>query len=185
MPTDPAPDPADGQVSGPASAPPSAGPGDGPLLMLMRHAKASSAEGPDRRRPLADRGRRDAPLVGGWLAENDLLPDVVLSSDAARARETSELVVAGSGAEIAVQPVPDLYGATVAEVLEVVAETSDEVRRLLVVGHEPTSSETLAVLTGSSPVFPTAAVAVVRLAGTWRDVAEQGGTLVAFRTPKG
>lgn len=156
-----------------------------PLLLLMRHAKAGPATRPDHERPLAARGRRDAPLVGRWLAEQALVPDVVVCSDAARTRETSELVVSGTGADIEVRPMRDLYGASVEEVLQVVAGTADDVRRLLVVGHEPTSSETLTVLTGSSPVFPTSAVAVVRLAGRWGDVGQDGGALVAFRTPKG
>jgi phosphohistidine phosphatase len=128
-------------------------------------------------------------VVGRWLAEQGLVPDVVVCSDAERARETSELVVAGilesglaTGLEL--RPTRDLYAASVEDVLEVVAGTPDDVRRLLVVGHEPTASEVLVALTGSSPALPTAAVAVVRLDGAWRDVGAGTGTLVAFKTPK-
>ena len=63
---------------------------------------------------------------------------------------------------------------------EVVAGTGDDVARLLVVGHEPTTSQTLAVLTGSAPVFPTSAVAVFEYDGKWSELDEASASLVAF-----
>lgn len=155
------------------------------VLLLMRHAKAGSVDGPDHERPLAARGRRDAPVAGQWLAGQGLVPDLVVSSDAARARQTSDLVVEGLGADVPVRAADALYEASVTGVLAVVADVPDDVRTLLVVGHEPTTSATTATLTGDSPVFPTAAVAVVRLDGPWRDVEAGTGTMVAFWTPSG
>lgn len=161
------------------------GPGSGGrVLLVMRHAKAASPGGVvDHDRPLAARGRRDAPLVGGWLAEQGLVPDLVLCSDARRTRETAALVVEGTGADVDVRAVADLYDSGVEAVLTVVSDVPDDVRRLLVVGHEPTSSQVTAALTGSAPAFPTAAVAVVALAGGWAGIAAGAGSLRAFRTP--
>ena len=39
-------------------------------LMLLRHAKSDWPDVPDRDRPLAKRGRRDAPVVGRWLRQH-------------------------------------------------------------------------------------------------------------------
>ena len=158
-------------------------------LLVMRHAKAAWPDGVgDHDRPLAERGRRDAPQVGRWLGEQGLVPDLVLCSDARRTRETAALVLQGlaeTGAvDVPVQPTADLYEASVESVLNVVAGVPEDIRRVLVVGHEPTSSQVTAVLTGSAPAFPTAAVAVVSLPCGWGDIGAGTGSLHAFRTPK-
>ncbi|MET7442233.1 histidine phosphatase family protein, partial [Streptomyces sp. NPDC005568] len=63
--------------------------GAGPLrrLVVLRHAKSAWPDGvPDHERPLAPRGRRDAPAAGRSLAAADCLPDLVLCSRRRRAR---------------------------------------------------------------------------------------------------
>jgi phosphohistidine phosphatase len=57
-------------------------------LILLRHAKSDWPDVPDRDRPLAKRGRRDAPKIGRWLREHGYLPDTVICSDARRTRQT-------------------------------------------------------------------------------------------------
>jgi len=68
-------------------------------LLLLRHAK-SSWDNPahsDHQRPLNERGQRDAPRVGALMANEQLLPDLILSSTAQRARQTTERVIELSG----------------------------------------------------------------------------------------
>ena len=166
-------------------------------LLVMRHAKAAAAgeaggddapEGADRDRPLAPRGRRDAPAAGAWLAGSGWVPDLILSSDAARARETTELVVeglTGAGApEPSVRYVGGLYESSVHQVLHVVAELPADVATAMVVGHEPTMSAVVAVLTGTRVDFATSAVALIELAGGWSDLGTGAGTLVGVRTAR-
>ena len=58
-------------------------------LLLMRHGKSDWNSGlPDFERPLKERGRRGAQQLGNWLLERGLRPDLILSSDAERARGT-------------------------------------------------------------------------------------------------
>ncbi|MFK0293496.1 SixA phosphatase family protein [Streptomyces sp. NPDC090442] len=58
-------------------------------LIVLRHAKSAWPEGvPDHERPLAGRGRRDAPAAGRWLWQQHCAPDVVLCSTSRRTRET-------------------------------------------------------------------------------------------------
>ena len=63
-------------------------------LLLMRHAKSdwNDSSLPDFDRPLNARGKKTAPVMGQWLIEHDLVPELILSSTAYRARETTELV---------------------------------------------------------------------------------------------
>ena len=149
---------------------PETSPNDPPRrLLVMRHAKAASADDmadaadmpelADHDRPLAKRGRRDAPGAGAWLAGSGWVPDLIMSSDAVRARQTTELVLEGlteAGApEPSVQYMGELYEASVHQVLNVVAEVPADLATVMVVGHEPTMSEVAAVLTGQRVDFPT------------------------------
>ena len=51
-------------------------------LILFRHAKSDWPDVPDRDRPLAKRGRRDAPVIGRWLRDHGYQPDTVICSAA-------------------------------------------------------------------------------------------------------
>ena len=64
-------------------------------LLLIRHAKADRGDAalPDHDRPLARRGRDDAPRMGRWIADQGFAPDEVLCSDADRTRETVGLML--------------------------------------------------------------------------------------------
>ena len=60
------------------------------FLALMRHAKSDWADPglSDHDRPLNRRGRRDAPAMGRWLAQQNFFPELILASSAVRVRET-------------------------------------------------------------------------------------------------
>jgi phosphohistidine phosphatase len=157
-------------------------------LMLLRHAKSAQRDDvPDRERPLAGRGRRDAPAAGRWLRENDLDPQVALVSSARRAVETFELVAG----ELATRPrdvvTSDAYDAGAGELLELVRGLPQDVDSALVVGHNP-AIETLAALLDEQdrpPDFPTSAVAVFELATAWADIEPGTARLTAFAVPRG
>jgi phosphohistidine phosphatase len=63
-------------------------------LLLMRHAKSDqdSKAYNDFDRPLNQRGLRDARKMGVWLKEQNIIPDLVVSSPALRAKQTVLLV---------------------------------------------------------------------------------------------
>src|ERR1700744_695336 len=87
-------------------------------LVLLRHAKSDWPDVADHERPLAKRGRRDAPVVGRWLGASGYTPDAVVCSTALRARQTWELAsaalaAAASGASPVVRYESRVYGVTV------------------------------------------------------------------------
>jgi phosphohistidine phosphatase len=58
-------------------------------LLLLRHAKSAWPDGvEDHDRPLAERGRRDAPRMGAYMADVGIEPNVALVSSARRTQET-------------------------------------------------------------------------------------------------
>jgi phosphohistidine phosphatase len=161
-------------------------------LVLLRHAKSAYPTGvPDHDRPLAERGIREAALAGDWLRANLPAIDSVLCSTATRARETLER----TGIDAPVCYVDRLYGATAGTEIELINHVSDDFSTLLVVGHEPTTSEVALILAGAdgtdtlvleriSEKYPTSSIAVLRIDGSWADVEPGSAALVDFHVPR-
>jgi phosphohistidine phosphatase len=158
-------------------------------LLVLRHAKSSWAEDgiDDHARPLNTRGERDAPRMGRLLKAQNLLPDLIISSDAVRARSTAEAVRAAAQVRKAIQLEPRLYHASAAEIIAVLRAVVDEAAAsVLIVGHNPGLEELLARLTGAHESFPTAALAHISLPiDRWSDLkSSTRGTLVELFRPK-
>lgn len=163
-----------------------------PRLLLLRHAKSAWPAGvADRERPLARRGLRAAPLMGGYIADEGLIPDRVLVSPARRTAETWEL----ASHDWRRQPwhgfEEGIYEATPSELLDVVRHRGEGGSSLMLVGHNPGMEEFARELLLPEeavrlPVkYPTAGLAVIDLpAARWADVAPKSGTLERFVTPK-
>jgi phosphohistidine phosphatase len=165
-------------------------------LVLLRHAKSAWLDLPDHERPLAKRGRRDAPRAGRWLRQAGYLPDLVVCSTAQRTRETWQLAEAELGATASVRFEPRVYEASTGQLLDLVRETSAGVGTLLVVGHEPTMSQLTLLLAAAVAAdgdpdtlervrlkFPTAAIAVLPFAGDWSGLSPDGAKLADFVVP--
>lgn len=164
-------------------------------LVLLRHAKSAWPDVADHERPLARRGRHDAPVAGRWLRTTGRVPDRVVCSTAKRARQTWRLAAAELGASPPVSFDQRVYGAAPAELLDLARETAPGTRRLLIVGHDPAMQElTLALAsarTGDTGAldrvrvkFPTAAIAVLEFTGTWRELKPARARLSAFVIPR-
>lgn len=134
-------------------------------LLLLRHAKSSWDEPQlaDHERPLNKRGQRDAPRIGRLLRQEQLLPDLIISSTAARAVATAEAVADASGYGEQMIVTHALYQAGPDDFLEVLRALPDNCQSVMLVGHNPGMSELLEELTGESEPMPTAALAHVTL----------------------
>jgi len=145
------------------------------LLLVMRHAKSGWPENlrRDFDRPLAERGERDAPRMGKWLHKHGLLPDLVVSSPAQRARATAELVVDRLHIRRKRIVFDDrIYEAGLRQLLDVVAAHAAGSDTLLLVGHNPGLEELITHLAAEPPprdgrgkLMTTAAVAVLEFKG--------------------
>jgi len=166
-------------------------------LVLLRHAKSAWPDLPDHERPLAKRGRRDAPAVGSWLREMGCMPDRVLCSTARRTRETWRLMAPGLGADPPAMSYEDrVYEAHCETLLDLARQTEPTASCLLIIGHNP-GIQDLALMLASTPDggteadllqratarFPTAAVAVLAFAGAWSRLGAGRARLISFVTP--
>lgn len=166
-------------------------------LVLLRHAKAETpGEKPDFERELATVGETDADAAGSWLADEGLRPGLVLCSPATRTRQT------WLGAAVALaQADPDagspevhyeqgLYDGGRTEVVDLLRAVSDDIKVVLVVGHNPTMSDLSILLrpydaSGSFEGLKTAGMAVHKLDGSWSQVEPGALTLAALHTARG
>jgi phosphohistidine phosphatase SixA len=157
-------------------------------LLVMRHAKSSwdDTDIPDHDRPLNKRGKKDAPRMGGVLKQQGLLPDLILSSTAKRARSTVELLGEGSGYNADVHWVDSLYAAEPGAYIEALRQVPDEMELVMVVGHNPGLEELVAMLTDEWAGLPTAALAEISLnIPAWSALGyEPQGKLVNVWRPK-
>jgi phosphohistidine phosphatase len=162
-------------------------------LLILRHAKSSWKDDalPDHDRPLNKRGKADAPRMGKLLRDEDLVPDLILSSDARRARATAELAAEESHFEGEITFLRDLYAAEPEAYLDALAQMGGEAACVMVVGHNPGLEELLQELTGEYQPLPTAALAQVSLPlDRWSDLSAEPeaagvqGKLVNLWNPK-
>jgi phosphohistidine phosphatase len=152
-------------------------------LLLLRHAKSSweDASLPDFERPLNERGRRAAPLVGRFMREQKLRPDLVLCSPAKRTRETIALVLKASGIQTELRYEERIYEASVGQLIEIISQLEDDKHEVILVGHNPGMENLLEHLTGETERMPTAALARIKLnAEKWSEAATKGGRLELF-----
>ena len=131
-------------------------------LFLVRHAKSSwdNAALPDKERPLNDRGRRDAPKMGERLAKRDVKPDLILSSPAVRALSTAEIIAEKLNYRRKDIVVTErLYAAEVDDLLDVIRQLGDELKCVMLFGHNPEFTELAHRLSGEIAHMPTCAIA--------------------------
>jgi phosphohistidine phosphatase len=163
-------------------------------IIVLRHAKADWPSVPDHERPLADRGRKDAPVAGRWLAGTGITPDLALCSTAERTRETWKLFAHELPSRPRTVYEDRLYEAAPGQLIEVLQEVPEDVRTVLLVGHNPGVQGLTEVLAGGfeadtltrlrSTGFPTAAVAVLTLDGPWKALEPGAAHLATFYSPK-
>ena len=120
-------------------------------LILLRHAKSDWPDVPDQDRPLAKRGRRDAPRIGRWLHEHGYQPDVAVVSAATRTRQTWDLVAPELGGSPAVRFEPRAYAASALTLLYLAQELPERYRTALLIGHNPGLSELATSLAAPAP----------------------------------
>lgn len=163
-------------------------------LVLIRHAKSNWSEPvPDRERPIGKRGRRQAPAVGRWLREQEIVPDLALVSPARRARETWELVAAElkggasrDGVRTVVRSAVEAYTFDGEDLMRLVHSVPADVEVVALVGHNPALEELIDMLTGADQPMPTSAVAVIDPGSTpWSELTAGARLVTAGRPADG
>lgn len=135
-------------------------------LILLRHGKSDwSQPVSDRDRPLAKRGRRQAPYSGQWLAEQNIIPNLVIVSPATRAQQTwehvAEPLTAAATERMRVQTEEWAYTFAGSDLMALLESVPDPVHTVMLVGHNPAFEELVEALTGSYVRIKTSGIAII------------------------
>jgi phosphohistidine phosphatase len=145
-------------------------------LYLLRHAHAGDPgawEGPDERRPLSDKGEKQADRLGRFLAGIGFQADAIISSPKLRAAQTATLVAERLGLPVGEDP--RLAGELSIGTLDAVLRDAGDPVRPVVVGHDPDFTELVALLCDAARV-PMRKGALARI-DVSRPLEPGGGTL--------
>ncbi len=158
------------------------------LLTLIRHAKSDwDNDLSDFDRPLSERGEKDAPKMGEYLAANLPKPDLIISSPAVRAYETAEIIAEKVGYPVdKIHYIDELYMCSVSEYIEILIEQNVKIRHIFLISHNPGITGLANLLTGGDiENIPTSGVAHIEFdLYKWDDVEPDTGKLLKFISPK-
>ena len=156
-------------------------------IWLLRHGKAKrDAHYQDFDRPLKKWGQQAAGLVGEWLKQEGLTPDLVLSSPAKRAHDTAKLAVAALESHHQIQLDKRLYFEGMDAIKAVIAEHGSSAEQLLIVGHNPDFEDLLIHWVGAAQIplgeklLPTAALARISFTSDGQNLDAGSGQLVSL-----
>jgi phosphohistidine phosphatase len=165
-------------------------------LYILRHAKSDwgDADLDDHDRPLAPRGERGATVVGVYLRQRQILPELILCSTATRAMETRALMLAQLGDERTTEFDRALYLSGRKGVMRRLAEIGDGYDSAMVIGHNPDLHDVARALAdGGDPELrarleaklPTAGFVEIALKiDSWSRIDGAHGSLVDVQSPK-
>jgi phosphohistidine phosphatase len=159
-------------------------------VILVRHAKSSWKDSSlkDFDRPLNKRGKRDALFMGKKLKDRQLMPDLILSSPAKRAKKTATSIAEEIGyPKKKIRYDDKMYHSGEQALLEIVRNQDDGHGTIMLFGHNPELGDLAEMLLKRDPVYtiPTTGVYCIRFAvPSWKNVQEGKGETVFFDYPK-
>ncbi len=159
------------------------------FLYLMRHGQSADKQPgqADKARELTVTGMRDATQIGKHLYDQKIIPKIILSSTAVRAKTTAQLVCEALKVETEkIQLEEELYVASLSTFLALITQLDDSSNAVMCVGHNPAISYLAEYLTkveiGDMP--PAGLVIVQFNTLCWKDVKQGVGELITFLTPE-
>ena len=162
-------------------------------LFLLRHCEANNFEEKksDHEKQLNENGRKSAILLKNWFEKNDIALDHIYTSSANRTLTTANIIF--SNYENKIYPKKELYLCDYKEILKELKILDNNFNSVIIVGHEPSISESLKFLISycrpdleyvTKSLYPTGGLSVINFNITnWNKIEEKTGILDAFITP--
>ncbi|MFP4373937.1 MAG: SixA phosphatase family protein [Spirochaetaceae bacterium] len=144
-------------------------------VLVYRHAKTEKTREntSDFVRELTEEGERQAKSIGRILSRQDLVPQLIVTSDAVRAVQTAELTREEGGFEVTIREREELYGADAGDYMSVLREQDDSYSTIMVVGHNPAVEDLLGAIVRKDITMKTGWVAVLDFdVSAWEELGE-------------
>ncbi len=158
-------------------------------LIIIRHAKSSWEDMTlsDFDRPLNNRGKRDAPAMGELMKKLKVIPQLMISSPAKRAKATAFEIAEKLGInEKDIVLNENLYHAATSEILRIASMVDDNIEKIVIVGHNPGLTYLANTKTGAYiDNIPTSGIVGIKFdIDSWKEVEDAQGVLAFFEYPK-
>lgn len=158
-------------------------------LFVARHAK-SDWDAPllsDHDRPLNDRGKRDAPLMGKHFKSEGIKPGLFISSTANRALTTAKLMAEQVGVSTdEIHQIAGLYHASGLRILEEARSIAPDIESAIIFCHNPGITYfVIDFFKETIGNMPTCGIAEIHFdVNTWQEVDFKNGVGVKLYFPK-
>ncbi|AUD01677.1 SixA phosphatase family protein [Spirosoma pollinicola] len=158
-------------------------------LFIVRHAKAEDRATfmADHDRQLTSDGITAAARIGHFLHGKAILPDVIISSTAPRAKDTAKIIVEQIGYDPAKIDLDDaLFNGGPKAYLAALNVLSNTVQTAMIVGHNPDVSYLAEYLTHQSigSMSKGAVIAIIFDSLNWAEVSGRTGSVLFEISPK-
>ncbi len=160
-------------------------------LILVRHAKTEQIydySKSDFDRKLLPRGHKDAAIIAQELKEKQIFPDLFITSNAKRARQTANIFAESLNySKDDIRKEQFIYdGYTTSNMLQYLSQFEDKYDTIIIFGHNPDiASFTVNLLTENLWHFPTSCTTVIHFnADNWKDIQAREGKMILYTYPK-
>jgi len=156
-------------------------------LYIIRHAKSSRSDETleDFERPLNKRGKENAPMIGERLKEKGIMPDIIISSPAKRAKSTAEMIAKEIGYKKKILFDENIYEASVDELRKIIRAIDDKNSAAFLVGHNPSLNDLANYYVHHEVNIPTCGIVEIAFeCDTWADIEPKNAKLLSFEYPK-
>ncbi|MDD3060774.1 MAG: histidine phosphatase family protein [Sulfurimonas sp.] len=156
-------------------------------LYIIRHAKSSWTDMTlnDFERPLNKRGEEGAPFMAKELKSKNIMPDMILSSPALRAKTTAETITGTIGFFKEIVFKENIYEASAETLHEILKSVDDENATLFLVGHNPGLNALAERYVGFHENIPTTGIVEIEFdCSKWSEISPKNAKLISFDYPK-
>jgi phosphohistidine phosphatase len=155
-------------------------------LLILRHAHAPLNKSlADHDRSLSERGVLDSQLIGRFILDKNIAPDLIISSSAKRALSTSENIIYSGNLKNDFVVKPTIYASDSSFILNLLSEQKNKYETICLVGHEPHLSTFIYNMTSCNNfILNTANLAIIDVEiEKWEHIEYKKGILSLHITP--
>jgi phosphohistidine phosphatase len=157
-------------------------------IYFIRHAKAgwSIPDTSDFERSISKKGKKDINTMGSYLALRGVKPQLILSSCALRAQQTTDLLAEKIAFEGEKYYLQELYLTSSDAIKEIISIQDDDITAMFIVGHNPYLHELAnSLIDEHISKFPSLGIIAIEFAvNTWSDIERVKGKIDFFIFPK-
>ena len=156
-------------------------------LHIIRHAKSSwnDLSLDDFNRPLNKRGKENAPFMGAKLKKKKIVPDMIISSPALRAKATAELIAKKIKYSKKIIFKNDMYDSSARELHKMLTNIDDKNDIVFLVGHNPDINMLAEKYVNFNENIVTCGIVEIEFdCKKWKDIRRKNAKFISFDYPK-